>query len=96
MNQIIDQIINLLKEGITAIFRFVDLVWQWSFGQMFAIFQSNWQALPAWKIAVLAVAVVVLHPDDRRLHEFRGCGFRHLRIEAPPHARQRASARGFG
>jgi hypothetical protein len=60
VRQIIDQIVNLLQQGISAIFKFVDLVWQWSFGQMFAIFQSNWQALPAWKIAVLAVAVVAI------------------------------------
>jgi hypothetical protein len=60
VNQIIDQILNFLKEGISAIFRFVDLVWQWSFGQMFAIFQSNWQALPIWKIAVLAMCVIAI------------------------------------
>ena len=51
MRQIIDQIVNLLQQGITAIFKFVELVWQWSFGEMFAIFQSDWQALPVWKIA---------------------------------------------
>ena len=60
MRQIIDQIVNLLQQGIAAIFKFVDLVWQWSFGQMFEIFQSNWQALPLWKIAILAVVVIAI------------------------------------
>ena len=60
MRQIIDQIVNLLQQGIAAIFKFVDLVWQWSFGQMFEIFQSNWQALPVWKIAILAVVVIAI------------------------------------
>ncbi|MET0640806.1 MAG: hypothetical protein ABWZ19_12395, partial [Hyphomicrobium sp.] len=60
MRQIIDQIVNLLQQGINAIFRFVELVWQWSFGQMFTIFQSDWQALPFWKIAVLAIAVIAI------------------------------------
>lgn len=60
VRQIIDQIVNLLQQGITAIFRFIELVWQWSFGQMVTIFQSNWQALPIWKIAVLALAVVAI------------------------------------
>ncbi len=60
MRQIIDQIVNLLQQGIAAIFKFVDLVWQWSFGQMFEIFQSNWQALPVWKIAVLVVVVIAI------------------------------------
>jgi hypothetical protein len=57
LRQIIDQIVHLLQQGITAIFKFVDLVWQWSFGEMFKIFQSNWQALPVWKLAgVIAAA----------------------------------------
>lgn len=60
MRQIIDQIVNLLQQGITAIFKFVDLVWQWSFGQMFEIFSSNWQALPVWKIVVLAIVVIAI------------------------------------
>jgi hypothetical protein len=60
VRQIIDQIVNLLQQGITAIFKFVELVWQWSFGQMFSIFQSNWQTLPVWKIAILAVAVIAI------------------------------------
>jgi len=60
LRQIIDQIVNLLQQGITAIFKFIELVWQWSFGQMVTIFQSNWQALPIWKIAVLALAVVAI------------------------------------
>lgn len=60
MRQIIEQIINLLQQGISAIFRFVELIWQWSFGQIFAVFGSNWQSLPVWKIAVLAVAVVAI------------------------------------
>jgi hypothetical protein len=60
VREIIDQIVNLLKQGIDAIFRFVELVWQWSFGQMFTIFQSNWQALPLWKIVVLAIVVIAI------------------------------------
>jgi len=60
VREIIDQIVNLLRQGITAIFSFIELVWQWSFGQMVAIFRSDWQTLPAWKIAVLAVAVIAI------------------------------------
>ena len=60
MNAIIDQIVSFLKQGITAIFSFFELIWNWSFGQMFAIFQSDWQSLPIWKIAVLAVVVIAI------------------------------------
>lgn len=60
MEQIIQQIAQLLAQGITAILKFLQLVWTWSFGQIIAIFQSDWQSLPVWKIAVLAVAVLAI------------------------------------
>ncbi len=60
MRQIIDQIINFLQQGIAAIFRFVELIWQWSFGQIISTFQSDWQSLPLWKIAILAIVVVAI------------------------------------
>ena len=56
MRQIIDQIM----QGIAAIFRFVELIWQWSFGQIISTFQSDWQSLPLWKIAILAIVVVAI------------------------------------
>jgi hypothetical protein len=60
VRQIVDQIINLLQQGITAIFKFVELIWRWSFGEMISIFQSDWQSLPVWKIAVLAIAAIAI------------------------------------
>ena len=60
MSQIINQIISFLQQGIAAIFRFIELVWSWSFGQIIAVFQSNWQALPIWKIVVLAIVVIAI------------------------------------
>ena len=58
MNQIIDQIVQFLQQGIAWIFNFFKLIWTWSFGQMIAIFQSDWQSLPLWKILVLAAVVI--------------------------------------
>ena len=58
MNQLINQIVQFLQQGIAAIFRFVQLVWTWSFGQIVQILQSNWQSLPAWKIVVLALVII--------------------------------------
>ena len=60
MNQVINQIVQFLQQGIEAIFRFVQLVWTWSFGQMVQILQSNWQNLPAWKLVVLALAIIAI------------------------------------
>jgi hypothetical protein len=58
VNQIIDQIVQFLQQGIAWIFNFFKLIWTWSFGQMISIFQSDWQSLPLWKILVLAAVVI--------------------------------------
>jgi len=60
MNQAINQLVQFLQQGIAAIFRFVQLVWTWSFGQIVQILQSDWQSLPAWKIAILALVIVAI------------------------------------
>lgn len=57
MTQIISQIVQFLQTGIAAIFQFLQLVWTWSFGQIVAIFSSDWQSLPVWKIVVLVIAL---------------------------------------
>lgn len=60
MNQVINQIVQFLQQGIAAIFKFFQLVWTWSFGQIVGVFRSDWQSLPMWKIAVLAVVVIAI------------------------------------
>jgi len=60
VNQVIDQIVRFLQQGIAWIFNFFKLIWTWSFGQMIAIFQSDWQSLPLWKILVLAAVVIAI------------------------------------
>jgi hypothetical protein len=58
MNQVITQIVQFLQQGIEAIFRFFQLIWTWSFGQIVSIFQSDWQSLPVWKIVVLVLVCI--------------------------------------
>ncbi|MBU2583181.1 MAG: hypothetical protein KJ622_15845 [Alphaproteobacteria bacterium] len=53
MQQVLNQIGQLLQQVIAALIKFFQLVWTWSFGQIVAVFESNWQALPIWKIVVL-------------------------------------------
>ena len=60
MTQIINQIVQLLQQGVAAIFKFLQLVWTWSFGQIIAIFQSDWQALPVWKIVLLVLVLAAV------------------------------------
>jgi len=65
VQQIISSIVQFLQQGIAAIFKFLELIWTWSFGQIISVFQSDWKALPVWKvvllIAVCAVIVYVLY-----------------------------------
>lgn len=60
LNEIINKIVQFLQQGIAWIFEFIKLIWTWSFGQIIAIFQSDWQSLPIWKIVVLAIVVVAI------------------------------------
>jgi hypothetical protein len=65
VTQVISQIVQFLQQGIVAIFKFLQLIWTWSFGQIIAVFQSDWQSLPVWKIvlliAVLAAIAYILY-----------------------------------
>ena len=60
MEQVIRQIANLIQTAIAAIIDALQFVWIWSFGQIFAVFRSDWQSLPVWKIAVLAITVIAI------------------------------------
>jgi hypothetical protein len=57
MAQIISQIVQFLQQGIAAVFKFLQLVWTWSFGQIVSVFQSDWQSLPVWKIVLLVIVI---------------------------------------
>jgi hypothetical protein len=57
---VINQIVQFLQQGVAAIFKFLQLIWTWSFGQIVAVFQSNWQALPVWKIVVLVIVLAAV------------------------------------
>lgn len=60
MDQFIDMIAKFLKMGIDAIFKFINFVWGWSFGNIVKIFQSDWQSLPIWKMVVLGIVVAAI------------------------------------
>ena len=57
MEGIINSIVQFLQQGIAAIFKFLQLVWNWSFGQIVSVFSSDWQSLPIWKIVILIIAL---------------------------------------
>ena len=59
--QFLNQLIQFLQQGIAAIFKFVQLVWTWSIGQITQVAHAPWQNWPLWKqvLLVLVLAAVV-------------------------------------
>ena len=73
MKSIFDQLISLLQQGISAIFRFIQLIWTWTIDQVTQLAQSPWQSWPVWKqiaLAIVAIAVIgVLFKAAKELWE---------------------------
>ena len=73
MKQVFDQLLKFLHEGISAIFRFVELIWTWSVGQISKLMAVPWQEWPLWKqlllVVVLACVIWVLFRAGRELLE---------------------------
>lgn len=61
MQNIFNQLLQFLQQGIAAIFRFVSLIWTWSVSQINGLFQVPWQSWPLWKqvLLVLIIAGVI-------------------------------------
>jgi hypothetical protein len=60
--QFINQLLQFLQQGLAAIFRFVQIIWQWSVAQILAVPWARISTLPFWKIILLVlVAAVVIY-----------------------------------
>jgi hypothetical protein len=61
MQQFFNQLLQFLQQGISAIFRFVQLIWIWSVEQIARVIDAPWGAWPLWKqvVGVIVVAAVV-------------------------------------
>ena len=59
--QFIDQLLRFLRQGIAAIFSFVELIWRWAVQQILAVPWSELGALPLWKqlLLVLTAGTVI-------------------------------------
>ena len=57
MQQILNQLLQFLQQGISAIFRFVQLIWAWSVNQITQLTQVPWQDWPILKQALLVIVL---------------------------------------
>jgi hypothetical protein len=60
MHQILSQILRFLQQGISAIFRFVELVWNWSVDQIGSVMTAPWHDWPLLKILLLVVIAIAV------------------------------------
>jgi hypothetical protein len=71
--QFLNQLIQFLQQGIAAIFKFIQLIWSWSIGQITQVMNSPWQSWPLWKqvllVLVLAAVVFALFKVAKELWE---------------------------
>jgi len=65
MQHAFNQLLQFLQQGISAIFRFVQMIWTWSVGQISTLLAVPWQQWPLWKqillVLVLAAVIWVLY-----------------------------------
>src|SRR6266700_6856980 len=73
MKQVFDQLLKFLRDGISAIFRFVELIWTWSVDQITKLMAVPWQEWPLWKqfllVLILAGVIWALYRAGRELLE---------------------------
>jgi hypothetical protein len=73
MQHAFDQLLRFLQQGISAIFRFVQMLWSWSVGQIAALLAVPWQQWPLWKqillVLVLAGVIWALYRAAKELFE---------------------------
>ena len=60
MNQAVHQLLQLILQGVTWVVRTLETLWTWSWAQIIAAFNMSWANLPAWKVIVAVVAILLL------------------------------------
>lgn len=60
MQQVLNTLLEFLKQGIAAVFRFFQLIFNWAFDQFLRLTQLHFDTLPVWKKVGLATTVVIV------------------------------------
>ena len=73
--QFLDQLLQFLRQGIAAIFSFVEAIWRWSVQQILAVPWDTLGQLPLWKVLLLIVtAGAVIYLLYRAIRELLEAG----------------------
>jgi hypothetical protein len=60
MHQILSQILHFLQTGIAAIFRFVEMIWNWSADQVVKLTEVPWHDWPILKVILLLIVAIAV------------------------------------
>ena len=60
MNQPVHQLLQLILQGFAWVLRTIETLWLWSWSQISHAFAMSWGNLPAWKIVVGVLFIVIL------------------------------------
>jgi len=60
MNQAVHQLLQIILQAITWVLKTIEALWVWSWSQISSAFSMSWENLPAWKLAVALIAMVIL------------------------------------
>jgi hypothetical protein len=60
MNEAVHQLLQLILQGLTWVFKTIETLWVWSWSQIGSVFGVSWGDLPGWKLALALVAVLAL------------------------------------
>jgi hypothetical protein len=60
VNQSVHQLLQLILQGFAWVLHTIETLWVWSLSQITHAFSMPWQNLPAWKIVVGVLFIVIL------------------------------------
>lgn len=73
--QFVDQLLQFLRQGLSAIFRFIEMIWRWSAEQILSVPWGALGDLPLWKQLLLVVtAGVVIYLLYKAIRELLEAG----------------------
>jgi hypothetical protein len=60
MHQVLNTILQLLQQGIAAIFKFFELIYNWALSQIILLMHVPISTWPLWKQVLVGIAAVVI------------------------------------
>jgi len=60
MKEVLESLLNVLQQGIAAIFKVVEMIWTWASEQVNTLLAVPWQSWPAIKQVFFAIIVVAV------------------------------------